>query len=44
MPPTEPEFKKQLLEGVDPNAGRAERHQRSRLIDEFQDVFSPSEL
>ena len=40
---TEPEFKKQLLQGIDPNVGRAERHQLSRLIDEFQDVFSQSE-
>ena len=43
VPSTEPEFKKQLLEGVDPNVERAERHQLSRLIDEFQDVFSKSE-
>ena len=40
---TEPEFKRQLLEGVDKSVGRAERHQLSRLIDEFQDVFSQSE-
>ena len=43
MPPTDPEFKKQLLETVDPSVGRAERHQLSRLIDEFRDVFSQSE-
>ena len=43
MPSTEPEFKRQLLEGVDPSVGRAERHQISRLIDEFQDVFSQRE-
>ena len=35
VPTTEPDFKKQLLEGVDPSVGRAERHQLSRLIDEF---------
>ena len=43
MPSTEPEFKKQLLERVAPSVGRAERHQLSRLIDEFQDVISQSE-
>ena len=43
LPPTEPEFKKQLLEDVDPSVVRAERHQLSRLIDEFQDLFSRSE-
>ena len=32
-----------MLEGVDLSVGRAERHQLSRLIDEFQDVFSQSE-
>ena len=43
VPSTEPKLKKQLLEDVDPSVERAERHQLSRLIDEFQDVFTQSE-
>ena len=43
VPLTEPELKKQILEGVDPRVGRAERRHLSRLIDEFHDVFSQSE-
>ena len=38
LPLTEPEFKKQLLEGVDPSVGPADRHKLSRLLDEFLDV------
>ena len=43
VPPNETEFKRQLLEDIDPSVGRAERHQLSLLIDEFQDVVSQSE-
>ena len=43
VPSTELEFKRQLLEGVDSSVGRAEWRQLSRLIDEFQNVFSQSD-